>query len=92
MNTLRDRLKLAKSLILGKGEGWEGYTYQTSLKQDREAIYKDLLELVGADEEYDIAPNGDPIAYSVANYTRRDQNHLRAELRNKLKDYCGVEK
>ena len=52
------------------------------LDEAREAIYKDLDTLLGADD----VSKGNP-GWTIKESHR---NQLRAELRNKLKGYCGV--
>lgn len=51
--------------------------HNTKIKQ---ALYKDLLELIGEDETPEIPVN---------DYHWRIRNELRQELRTKLKDYFG---
>jgi len=71
-----------------KGDVVNNIAEKDSRTEAREAIYKDLTELVGADKTVmgllDTPINIDAIS-------KASQNNLRAELRNKLKGYCGVE-
>ena len=66
------------------------------LDEAREAIYKYLDTLLGADEpetHEDCDVDGYDHCYKCDEENALlGRNQLRAELRNKLADYCGVEK
>lgn len=85
---LEDRLIKCISIKTLKGVYPDGATI-TELRcqlisASREAIYQDLLELIGEDE----LEVGHKEYYDTDRAITRNQ--LRAELRNKLKGYCGV--
>jgi len=67
------------------------------IKEAREAIYKDLDTLLGENEPIDVGryENGRDMWGEewarLHNAEPKARNNHRAELRNKLKGYCGVE-
>lgn len=81
MNILEDRLKAALNKFYD-------YSNKRIPKETREAIYKDLMAIIGDDEEqvlpHPLLNNYDGVQRCVG------RNQFRAELRQKISEYCGV--
>ena len=80
-----------------KGDVVNNIAEKDSRTEAREAIYKDLDTLLGKNEPIDVGryENGRDMWGKewarLHNAEPKARNNHRAELRNKLKGYCGVE-